>query len=369
MHTEKPVLTYQQREVVKAVAKMSGSALQEKSAHRNLMFIIRVADENGKWLPGGNFVTQELEKPLHHADVQMESEVLLRPGKYTLATIVFDSVLGEHNISFTPVEVPPVNNDPLPQMLDKVPAAEFVRGDLKGLDTFADGRPFLPLNNHRPVQVELFVDLSSRERHVRPPGVLYTAAPADTTLPSRFQRLRTVSYFMRIVQAASILSAMKIDNGCMLVSAFDGIKEQVVLQPTPPENVDWNKLRDEELGPDKDTISVAALEGRKEAPAFAQKQFYVLTNSPSCYHGEDNPIRIVVVLSRGLQFPDGSHKVKVDSCDCRLLYLRLAETAMVIDDLSGMLSPLGPKVFEFNDPDHFRRKLADLIKEINATAK
>src|SRR5438105_11959178 len=89
VHLEKPVLTYQQREVVKAVAKMSGSALQERSTHRSLMFIIRVADENGKWLPGGNFVTQEIEKPLRHSEVQMESEVLLRPGKYTIATIVY----------------------------------------------------------------------------------------------------------------------------------------------------------------------------------------------------------------------------------------------------------------------------------------
>lgn len=368
VHIERPVLTYQQREVLKAVAKISGPALQEKSNHRDLMFIIRVADENGHWLPGGNFVTQELEKPLHHGDVEMESEVLLRPGKYILATILYDSVLGEHNVTFNRVEVPPLG-DPLAQMLDKTARAEFVRGDMKGIDTFASGRPYLPLNNHRPVEFDLLVDLSGREHHMRPRTVFNTAASTDTTLPSRFNRMRDVSYFVRLLQSATVLASMKPTDGCMLVSAFNATKREVVLKPAPAENVDWDRIHDQQVGPDKDTISVAALEERKDVPQFVQTQFHALMKTPSCYEGHGKPLRVVVVLTHGLQFPDGSHKTKAESCDCKVFYLRQAETAMMIDDLKNIFSDLNPKVFEYSDPDQFRHKLADLIKEIDAAAK
>src|SRR5437588_6941812 len=115
---------------------------------------------------------------------------------------------------------------------------------------------------------------------------------------------------------------MKPDDGCVLVSAFDALKDQVVLKPTPAENVDWQKVHDVETGPDKDTISVTALEGRKDLPQFIEKQFSALMTTPSCYKGASKPTRIVLVLTHGLQFPEGSHKIKIDKCDCKVFYLR-----------------------------------------------
>jgi hypothetical protein len=39
-----------------------------------------------------------------------------------------------------------------------------------------------------------------------------------------------------------------------------------------------------------------------------------------------------------------------------------------VDDLKQMVSPLSPKVLEFRTPLEFRRKLADLVQEVEKTS-
>lgn len=367
---DKPVLTFQQRQVIKATAKVDAAALQEKSATRRLLFVIKVADSSGKWFPGGNFVTQDFDQSLgHSSDVQLQSEVLLRPGKYTVATIMYDSVLGQHNISFLPVTVDPPKNDAFPELLRNIPYAEFVRGDIKGLDTFGVGKPYLPLKTRRAVQLEVLVDLSTRERQFRtaiPPT--FSGTIRDLPRPPHFRRLHDQSYFTRLMQTASVLTSLEPQNGCLLVSAFDAIKETATIPPEAAGKVDWLKVRDAELGPEKDTISVTALGARKDLAQFVQKQFDELVHSPSCTAASE-PVHIVVVLSHGLQLPEGNHKVRLESCGCSVLYLRQTDTAMNFDDLKGILSPLSPRELDFSTPEQFRSKLSDVIRDIEKLAQ
>src|SRR5437868_3617260 len=46
VRTSKPMLTYQQRMLVKVIAEVSPDILQKRSVTRNLHFIVKVADEN-----------------------------------------------------------------------------------------------------------------------------------------------------------------------------------------------------------------------------------------------------------------------------------------------------------------------------------
>ena len=139
---QKPVLTFQQRQVVKVTADIDSNVLQKSTVHRDLLFVIKVADESGKWFPGENFVEQELTAPLDKSTkVEMESEVLLKPGKYRIGTVMYDSVLHQHNVGFSNVEVPAIKNDPLPHLLDPIPPVEFIRGDdLPGANAFSESR-------------------------------------------------------------------------------------------------------------------------------------------------------------------------------------------------------------------------------------
>jgi hypothetical protein len=281
---------------------------------------------------------------------------------------MYDSVLDQHNISFMPVEVGPPKNDAFPDLLRNTPDAEFVRGDLKGLDTFGVGKEYLPLQTRRPVQLEVLVDLSTRERQFKtafPPT--FSGTIHDLPRPPHFRRLHDQSYFTRLMQTASVLTSLEPQDGCVLVSAFDAIKAITTFAPQPAEKVDWLKIRDAELGPTKDTISVSALGARKDLAQFVQKQFDELVHAPDCAETQ-KPLHIVIVLSHGLQLPDGSHKVRLGSCGCSVFYLRQTDTAMNFDDLKGMLSPLSPRQLDFSTPEQFRSKLSDLMREIEKLA-
>src|SRR6185312_15426814 len=79
---ERPLETYQLRDVVRVTALIDSGTLQNKSVRRKLVFVIKVANEQGQWVHDENFVTEDLEKSLGNVNLQMESEVMLKPGKY-----------------------------------------------------------------------------------------------------------------------------------------------------------------------------------------------------------------------------------------------------------------------------------------------
>lgn len=366
---QKPILTFQQRQVVKITADIDSTVLQKNEVHRNLLFVIKVADESGKWLPGENFVAQEMTERLDKStQVEMESEVLLLPGKYRIATIMYDSVLHQHNVGFSRVEVSDLKNDPLPHLLDPVDRVEFIRGtDLPGANAFSNVRVNLPLHTNRPIEFDLLVDLSSHE-----PTRKDSARPSDIFRQplARSRRVDDKSYADRLIQSASVLSDIALSGGCVRISAFDAIKRRVELEPTLRESLDWPALREKVLGPDRETISINALESRKDLPKFILQQFAKLVSQPPCEpEGSAKPLHVIVLLSHGLSFPDGSQKVKAEDCDCTFFYLRQSDVFVAGDDLKQMMSPLSPRVLGFDDPNQFRKKLADLLHDLEGIAQ
>ena len=365
---QKPILTFQQRQVVKVTADIDSTVLQKNEVHRDLLFVIKVADETGKWFPGENFVEQELTARLDKGTkVEMESEVLLRPGNYRIATIMYDSVLHQHNVGFSNVEVSDLKNDALPHLLDPVDRVEFIRGsDLPGANAFSSQRANLPLANRRPIEFDLLVDLSSREPQpafVRPVDIFRQPH-------SRSKRPDDKSYVDRLIQSASVLSDLAPSTGCVRISAFDAIKKRVELEPTLRESMDWPALREKVLGPDLETISINALAGRKDVPRFILQQFAKLVTQPACKPaGTAKPLHVIVLLSHGLSFPDGSQKIKAEDCGCTFFYLRQQDVFVVGDDLKSMMSPLTPRILGFDDPNQFRRKLADLLHDLQNLAQ
>jgi len=334
--------------------------------------MIKVADENGQWFPGENFVPQRLDSSLgKQTNLEMESEVLLKPGKYKIATIVYDSVLDQHSVAFNPVEVGDIKHDPLPHLLDHADRVEFVRGGVPGADAFSPVRNDLTVTARKPIQLDLLVDLSSREQ--QPHFALlpdYFGRGRALPPPLRQKPVNEKTAIDRLMQSASMVSGFDLKNGCLRVSAFDAIKKRVELEPTGNDGLDWTALRNKVLGPDRDTISINALQTRRDTPKFVRDQFDKLVNHTACAAAKtEKLIHVIVVLSHGLEFPDGSQRVRLEDCGCTLIYLRQSDTRVSSDQLKGMLSPLSPKVLEFHDPLQFRQKLADLLNEIQRIAQ
>ena len=178
------------------------------------------------------------------------------------------------------------------------------------------------------------------------------------------------SYIDRLIQSASVLSDIALSKGCVRISAFDAIKRRIELDPTPEKSMDWEALRQKLLGPDRSTISINALENRKDVPKFIVQQFEKLVAQPPCESATaGKPVHVIVFLSHGLPFPDGSQKVKAEDCSCTVFYLRQSDVFIVGDDLKQLLSPLSPRILTFDDPGQFRKKLADLLNTLQMLAQ
>ena len=375
VHIEKPIETFQLRDLVHVTAALDTGVLQARSVQRKLLFIIKVADENGHWLEDSNFVTRNLEKRLvSNSKLNMESEVFLKPGKYTIGTIVFDSVLDQHNVSLIKYEVPAPKKDPLPELLKGVDAAEFVRGDVNGSNSFAEEPVHLPLPTRRPVRLDLLVDLTTREEVVQhhlhnfgePP--FFRHRPGDHR-PPPFHPTDDKTYIISLLQSASVLSALTPEAGCTRVSALDAFKERTLFPPTAAKDLDWIKFKERMLGADKETIDVKALGDTKDEPKFFLRGLEALTGDAHCPTVSLRPLHVLIILSHGLHFRDGSEKPMLEACDCTVYYLRQSDTIADSDDLPNTLAPLSPRMLDYHDPNGFRQRLADLVKQIETLAQ
>jgi hypothetical protein len=374
----KPELTFQQRMLITVFAEVRSDYLQKRSVNRDLHFIVKVADESGKWLDEESYVPYKLtDKMDSRSDIQMETELYLKPGNYNLATIAYDSILGERSVRFTRIQIDGVERDPFPTLLSGVPPVQFLPSPNDGLVVFGGGHINLPVRSQRPVQFDLIVDLSAYESA----AVVNQVPPPMFGAPRGFPRPGMVNlnrpkpkndraYLDRLIQSASVISQMHFEKGCTRVTAMDVLKRRIIV-PTTAEEVNWQNVRKNVLGPDHNLVSVSDLGGKHEVPSFfAMELENVMKTEPQCAAESAKPVHVIAILAHGVEIGAGHSKTKVEkSCDCEVIYLKQDDNhGNSVDDLKGMLSPLSPKILEFRRPLEFRRKLADLVQAVEKAA-
>jgi hypothetical protein len=182
LRISRPTLTFQQRYGVFIKVKLPAPSLQRESVQRDLHFFVKVADENGKWFAGQTYNHFKVEKKFDKkVDLIFESALYLQPGSFTIAVVVYDAVLREHNVTFRRVTVKPPKNDPLPTLLTSVPKVEFPSDSVEGVAPLGSGHAALPVVTDRPVELDVIVDLTPYAA-----GTVITAGPdpASDTLAS-----------------------------------------------------------------------------------------------------------------------------------------------------------------------------------------
>ena len=400
VHIGQPTLTFQQRYRVFVKASLPAPSLQRESVRRDLHFFLKVADENGKWFSGQTYNHFRVEKQFDkRMDIELDAGLYLQPGKFTVAVIVYDSVLQQHNIVFRHVRVQSPKDDAFPQLLSALPRVEFLPAPVEGVATLASGHALLPIQTERPVELDIVVDLSPYTRGftffaqsgfaaessstpgadpvapssaIRRPRDMSSAQ--SISFPPGFRRplpqgvRRTLKGFQsRMLEAASILSDLDPRNGCARVTVFNTLSRRVLLTAQPALSADWLKTWDDVFDTDLNIISVQDLAGSVEAAKFFRDQVEkLMAQAPTCNLSGQRPIRILALLSRGAHFPYGANQPSIEAkCDCRAFYLLEHEDVMdMFDDLQRILKPLSPRRMEFQDPRQFRRKLAALIETI-----
>ena len=277
-----PWLTFQQRHTVQVHADFRLRDLKKHGISADdLHLLLKVADSDGKWLPGEAYSPLEI-KPEYGNEVDTVATFYARPGKFKVALIAYDARNHRGNLWRGELTVPALKGDPLPNADLSLPVIQFLpqatvarstrrfgsQRTLFDASAFGKGRLTLPVDNERPVQVDIVANLALSDAANTP----YREAPdwmykinADTLL-----------------QISNVLSQVDLKNGCVRFSAIDILRQKTFIERQNAATIDWDKII--QLVEDFERVKIEArvLASQKQtADAFA-KLVEKLLDDPGC---------------------------------------------------------------------------------------
>jgi hypothetical protein len=246
-------------------------------------------------------------------------------------------------------------------------------------------RLYLPVQNRRPVRVEVVVNESPTEASRRP----------------GHNRSRNMG---SLIPALKVLSQMDIRDGSINATLLDLERRKVSFSQEDASPLDWTRLRAALMENDPNQIDVHALEKHEQ-----NAQFFVSEIRKRLESTEQNgdvplgltaePARVLIVLSGPMAFPKGQDLRPIEATPepgTRVFYIRYyppwpgvefgpppglagrhggspvrppapgpGRGAPLDDSLAKTLKPLSPRVFDVRTPMEFRNALAAIVSDIS----
>jgi hypothetical protein len=331
----------------------------------------------------------ELKNPGELSAVSFDQYTFILPGDYQVAAAVLDTGSNEHALKKTKLHVPELVHDPLPGSWRNLPEVEFVTVSNPPDSWYVpeiSSRLNLPVQNERPVRVEVVVNESPTELATRRVGRAM---------------MRNMG---NLIPALKVLSQMEIRNGSINVTLLDLERRKVSFNQEQIGKLDWPRLRAALLDNDPNQIDVHALENHEQ-----NAQFFVSEIRKRLETTESNgdvplgltadPVRVLIVLSGPMAFPKGQDLRPIEATPepgSRVFYIRYlppppgfmggpppdgmrprarlpsapnapgpVRGAPTADSLARTLKPLAPRTFDVTTPIEFRNALAAIMSEIS----
>jgi hypothetical protein len=331
---QKPRLTFQQRYLVRLVTTIDMRALQKNGVERDLHHVIKVADESGRWFPEETYSHSTFNASLHNTDLQIVTDLYMLPGRYNVATIIYDSVQQIRDVLMKTVQVPQVKDDPLPDLAHHLSRVEFLPPSQRGRYQLGHGTAWLPVSTKNAVQIELLVDA----------GNAYSASED--------------------ILAANIVSQIRPSRGCVYVSVLDTLRQEIMFLHEEAQQLDWEKRGQQVLDRDLNTIDVAHLNERNTGAFFRDRVQKLLEEKPACPGMAQTPRRVFVVLTSGLGFVGGTIPKLEISPESVISTIHLRVGYIFFDNAQKVLRPLAPRTKTAGNPVSFRREVKHIMDEI-----
>jgi hypothetical protein len=382
---------YQRLSVVLAV-RVDGAEFVKRNGPGQMVVFMEIRDRDDRAFRTHRALHfEELKNPGDLASVNFEQHAFIVPGDYQVAAAIYDTGSKEHALKRIKLHVPEVTRDPLPNSWGQLPEVEFV--------TVADppdgwylpevsAHLSLPVENERPVRVEVVVNESPTELATGRTG-------------------RTMKRNMgNLIPALRILSEMDIKNGSINVTLLDLERRKVSFHQEQAAKLDWAKLRAALIDNDPNQINVHALENHEQNAQFFVSEVRKRLESTEL-NGDvplgltADPARVLIVLSGPMAFPKGQDLRPIEATrepDTRVFYICYFPPRLGVftgppsqfggsgrrggggpspvlggpnhgtsleDSLWRTLKPLGPRTFEVTTPMEFRNAIAAIMSEIS----
>jgi len=343
-------LTLQQRHILQVTAIIPGKRLPVSYVGRDLHFVLKIAAADNRWIPGYSYtrvpVPPRLEK--FHS-VGFGDSVYLRPGRYTVALMVYDPVVKKGNLWRKQVRISTIDDDPLPELDRNLKYIQFMNpsGSL-----LAEGREWLPVRNKRRVCIDVVANAPVDPDHVAGRGYY-----PRTRQPLYYPRTRET------LQASSVLSNLTLSNGQIRVTILDALRMTTHFDREDAASFDWQQAGDVLAHRDSTTIEKSLVAAQTEASAYLCDRVNEILEDNACAPSTDSPLRIVIFVSRQMVFPKHTEIRQVIPPNpeaVQFYYVSISELYRD-DDLAEMLKRTKPRKMSGSDPFQFRKDLADLI--------
>lgn len=360
VHVEPSLLTFQQRHLVQVrTAFPIGKLLKAGVSLPDLHFITKFGTEDGRWFPGQCYSRFVPPRGLSPRDqVASFASVYLRPGRYKVGVMAYDSLHRRGNLWKGELVVPREKDDPLPYMDADLPQIDYPlaiqppSGGDANLPTlahpggFGEGKLRLPVSNPHPILVDVVANLS----------------PSALT-PERTYYHRNAIF---LLQVSNVLSQLDFKSGCVRFSAIDILRQKTFAVGEIGPKVDWDKVVSTLQATEPNKIDAHALARQKIAPSlFAKFLQQVITKPSACGEDGQEPQHVLIVVSDAFLFPFKTEMTAVDAHalpNLRCYYLEMEPAVgFRFDEIANVLKPLHPERFSLVHPVHFRRTLAQII--------
>lgn len=355
-----PWLRFDQRLHLLLEVRMAGKTLNRRGARHDLLFVARVADDSGRWLPQRGLYRARIEEPLgRRASLLVRMGAVVRPGRLTFAVVMLDRLSGARNVFLKRLDVPPLRNDPLAGAWNQMPAVEIIgAGEASGPTRLPDveGRLHLPVETARPVEVEILAVLTASEQYAG------SAAAQHATLA-------------RLLPALDVLADISLARGSLRLTALDLVHRRVIYrQELTRRRLDWQALRKavEEIQPQ--VVSAAALEARRERAAWFRGLLEerltpgAAENFGATASAAAPPGRVLIIVSAAQLFPPRSDLKPLAlpaPANAAVYHLEFRiEQGNLWDELGRVLRPLRPRRRVIEQPIHLRQALGEILGDL-----
>lgn len=361
VHFDPATLTYSQRLVVGVQAIVPANG---KDRRPDWLILLRIADENGRWLQNYDYFRVDLRHVVPNAaKVVWNGYAFVHPGTYRLSVVAYDAINERHFVWRKTMRVDRLSV--LPDIDRDLPRVEFV--DLSQI------RPpipeYVPVHTQAPVQIDVIFNLTRDEQ----------LNLARKNLDS----LRRPNVEDGLPGATALLSQLAPSQGCVRVSAIDILRLKVLLDRSSADSAsNLNQLQQAfPSALDNASVDVHTLAGRTKAREFFH-QFLeeVISDNATCSPGLPNADRAIIVVSDSLIFPEGTDKEPVsphEQRDALFFHVRFSYTlfgtknsfptaVVTFDEVGHMLGQLHPRHFDVAEPKGLGRAVVEIVKEIEA---
>ncbi len=351
-----PYLTLEQRDVIEVHARVEVNE-DRKDARRHDLHFMTAFGDGKQWFPEVHHLESSyLPENGPAADISFDASAYVKPGRYRIALVLYDSALDQHNVMHRWVTVKPLRHDPLPNALDPLPLVEFREKDR--VPTVGAARLLLPLDVHRPVNIDVIVN--------------FTPSPqfgGDMELYRQHQDDG--------LQLAYVLSQMQIAKGCMWLTGIDVAGMRVLFERLDAASVDWKALADDIKRDKGATVALDTLTHRKDSAGFVRSllERFFQRPQPPCEgaRADAQPLPVYILAGATIVFPRGTRIEPMSAqqeCGCRFYSLAWQNFWAYDswDQIARIIKPVNPRKFRLVESRDLRKALAAILADLHEAA-